>query len=58
MNTITQIKMKKEKEKKKRKGNDNIILYHIIYNKSWAQTSQLRYVASPNCRNFIKFLDF
>ena len=36
MNTITQIKMKKEKEKKKRKGNDNIILYHIIYNKSWA----------------------
>ena len=33
-------------------------IYHIIYNKSWAQTPWLRHVASPNCRNFNKFLDF
>ena len=32
--------------------------HHIIYNKSWAQTPWLRQVASPNCRNFNKFLDF
>ena len=34
------------------------LIYHIIYNKSWAQTPWLRQVASPNCRNFNKFLDF
>ena len=31
---------------------------YIIYNKSWAQTPWLRQMATPNCRNFIKLLDF
>ena len=36
----------------------HIISYHIIYDKSWTYTPWLRCVASQNCRNFNKFLDF
>ena len=40
-------------------SSSNLFFYlNIIYNKSWAQTSWLRQVASSNCRNFNKFLDF
>ena len=33
-----------------------IISYHILYNKSWAYKPWLRHVASPNCKNFVRFL--